>query len=109
MIIADSFNLELLSPTYNVSTRYPDSDNSSNSTIDLMFFQSGSRELNNHSIYPDLQLSLDHMPLTVLVDIILFCSSIPLRKIVKRSLVLSRTFHTLSRVLMYLTCLILIS
>ena len=54
MIVANSFNLELLSPTHNVSTRYSDLDNSSNSTINLMFLQSGSRELNNHSIHPDL-------------------------------------------------------
>jgi len=37
MIVANSFNLELSSPTHNVPTRYLDSDNSSNSTIDLMF------------------------------------------------------------------------
>ena len=30
MIIADSFNLELLFPTHNVPTRYSDSDNGSN-------------------------------------------------------------------------------
>ena len=54
MIVANSFNLELLSPTHNVSTRYSDLDNSSNSTINLMSLQSGSRELNNHSIHPDL-------------------------------------------------------
>ena len=70
MIIADSFNLELLSPTHNVPTRYSDSDNSSNSTIDLMFLWSGSRELNNHSIHPDLWLSSDYVLLTVSIDII---------------------------------------
>jgi len=37
MIIADSFNLELLFPTNHVSTRYLDSDTGSNSVIDLMF------------------------------------------------------------------------
>ena len=37
MIVADSFNLELSSPTHNVPTRYSDSDNSSKSTINLIF------------------------------------------------------------------------
>ena len=69
MIVADSFNLELSSPTHNVPTRYLDSDNNSNLTINLMFLQSGSRELNNYSIYSDLQLSLDYVPLTVSIDI----------------------------------------
>ena len=70
MIIADSFNLELLSSTHNVPTRYSDSDNSSNLTINLMFLWSGSRELNNHFIYPDLWLSLNYAPLSVSIDII---------------------------------------
>jgi len=30
-----------------------------------MFLQSGSTELNNHSIHPDWQLTPDHAPLTV--------------------------------------------
>ena len=54
MIVADSFNLELLFSTCSVSTRYADSDNNSNSVIDLMFLQSGLTELNSYSIYPDL-------------------------------------------------------
>ena len=37
MIVADSFNLELSSPTYHVPTRYVDSDNGSNLVINLMF------------------------------------------------------------------------
>ena len=37
LIVADSFNLELLCPTNNVPTRYLDSDCGFNSTIDLMF------------------------------------------------------------------------
>ena len=69
MIVADSFNLELLFPTYYVSTRYSDLDSRSNSVIDLMFLWSGSTELDNHSIYPDLYLSLDHAPLLVLIAI----------------------------------------
>ena len=52
MIIADSFNLELLILTNQVSTRYSDTVSEANSVIDLMFLWSGSNELNNHSIHP---------------------------------------------------------
>ena len=69
MIVADSFNLELLSPTHSVPTRYADSDNGSNSVIDLMFLQNRLTELNNHFIHPDLQLSLDYVLLSVLIAI----------------------------------------
>jgi len=37
MTVADSFNLELSSPTNIAPTRYLDTDSGSNSTIDLMF------------------------------------------------------------------------
>jgi len=69
LIVANSFNLELLYSTNNVPTRYSDSDSGSNSTIDLMFLRSGLRELNSHSILPDLQLSSDHALLTVTISI----------------------------------------
>ena len=69
MIIADSFNLELLFPTNYVSTKYLDSDTRSNSVIDLMFLQSGSTEINTHSIHPDLCLLSDHAPLSVMIAI----------------------------------------
>ena len=52
MIITDSFNLELSIPTNQVLTRYLDMVGEANSVIDLMFLQSGSNELNNHSIHP---------------------------------------------------------
>ena len=61
MIIADSFNLELLFSTHSIPIKYVDLDNSSNSVIDLMFLRSGSTKLNSHFIYSDLQLSLDHV------------------------------------------------
>jgi len=69
MIIADSFNLELLFPTNYIPTRYSDSDSRSNSVIDLMFLRCRSTEINNHSIHPDLQLTLDHAPLSVTIAI----------------------------------------
>ena len=34
-----------------------------------MFLRSGSTELNNHQIHPDLHLSLDHAPLSVTIAI----------------------------------------
>ena len=69
MIIADSFNLELSFPANHVPTRYLDSDIGSNLVIDLIFLQSGSTEINHHSIHPDLQLSSDHNPLSVTIAI----------------------------------------
>ena len=70
MIIADSFNLDLSIPTNQVSTRYLDMVGEANSVIDLMFLQSRSNELNNHSIHPEWQLSSDYTPITVSILII---------------------------------------
>ena len=67
--IVDLFNLELSFPTNCVPTKYLDSNSRSNSVINLMFLQSGSTELNNHQIHPDLHLSLDHAPLSVTIAI----------------------------------------
>jgi len=69
MIIADSFNLKLSFPTNCVPIRYLDSDIGSNSVIDLMFLQSGSTEINHHSIHPDLWLSSDYASLSVTIAI----------------------------------------
>ena len=69
LIVADSFNLELLHPTNNVPTRYLDSDSGSNSTINLMFLRSSSRELNSHSTLLDSRLFSDHTPLIVMIGI----------------------------------------
>jgi len=54
IIIADSFNLDLSIPTHYIPTRYLDIAGNLNSVIDLMFLQSGSTKLNNHSIHPDI-------------------------------------------------------
>ena len=53
MIIADSFNLDLSFSAHRIPTRYSDMVGKSNSVINLMFLQSGSTKLNNHSIHPD--------------------------------------------------------
>ena len=69
MIIADFFNLNLSFFTHHVPTRYSDTAGKSNLVIDLMFLQSSLTNLNNHSIYPDWHLSLDHALLTVSISI----------------------------------------
>ena len=69
MIVADSFNLALSSPTNPCPTRYSDTVRGANSIIDLMFLQYGSSKLNQHSIHPDSRLTLDHAPLTITIPI----------------------------------------
>ena len=69
IVIADSFNLNLLVPINQVPTRYSDNNNDSNSVIDLMFLYCDSSELNNHSIHPNLHLTSDHVPLTITIPI----------------------------------------
>ena len=66
-MIADSFDLELSSPTNPGPTRFSDTERESNSVINLMFLRSGSRELNSHSILSESRLSSNHAPL--LIDI----------------------------------------
>ena len=53
LIITDSFHLALSTPTDPYPTRYSDTAGEANLTIDLMFLQYGSTELNQHSIHPD--------------------------------------------------------
>jgi len=67
IMIADSFDLTLSSPTNPGPTRFSDTIGESNMVIDLMFLRSKSEELDNHSILPDSCLSSDHAPL--LIDI----------------------------------------
>jgi len=70
IIIADSFNLSLSSPTNPCPTRYSNMARESSSVIDLMFLHYGSFKLDQHSILPESRLSSDHAPLSV--DIPLF-------------------------------------
>ena len=69
LIIADSFNLALSSPTNPCSTRYSDIVEEANSTIDLIFLYYGSSEINQHSIYLEWQLTSDHAPLFIIIPI----------------------------------------
>ena len=69
IIIADSFNLALSTPTNPCLTRYSDTVGESNSVIDIMFLQYGSLELDQHFILPDSQLSSDHAPLSIVIPI----------------------------------------
>ena len=69
LIIADSFNLTLLSPTNPCPTRYSDTEDISNSVLNLMFLRYGSNEINQHYIYPDWYLLSDHAPLSIFIPI----------------------------------------
>jgi len=69
LIIADSFNLVLLTPTNSCPTRYLDTVGEANSVIDLIFLCYGSTELDHHSIHPESRLSSDHTPLTIDIPI----------------------------------------
>ena len=70
IMIADSFDLALSSPTNPGPTRFSDISGESNSIIDLMFLRHGSEELDNHSILPEWCLSSDHTPLIIDIPIL---------------------------------------
>ena len=57
-------------PTNPFSTRYSDTVEEANSTIDLMFLRCDSIGLNQHSIHPNWQLTSDHAPLSVTIPIV---------------------------------------
>ena len=69
IIIADSFNLTLSTPTNPCLTRYSDMAGESNSTINLMFLCYGSSELDHHSIHPENRLSSDYASLSIDIPI----------------------------------------
>ena len=70
LIIADSFNLALSSPTNPCPTRYSDIIGEANSTINLMFLWYRSSEINQHSIHPEWHLMSDHAPLSIIIPIV---------------------------------------
>ena len=69
IMVADSFDLSLLTPVYPGPTRFSDTTGESNSVIDLMFLHSGSAELDHHFILPNYCLSSNHAPLTIDIHI----------------------------------------
>jgi len=69
IILADSFNLALSSPTNSCPTRYSDMPGKLNSVINLMFFHSDSSKLDQHSILSESRLSSDYAPLTVTIPL----------------------------------------
>ena len=69
IMIADSFDFVLSSPTNPCPTRYSDTAGESNSVIDLMFLWYESSELDHHSILPDSHLSSDYTPLSIDIPI----------------------------------------
>ena len=68
-MIADSFDLALSTPTNPGPTRFSDTARESNSVIDLMFLQSGSIELDRHTILSESRLSSDYAPLSIDIPI----------------------------------------
>ena len=69
IMIADSYDLALSSPTNSCPTRYSDTAGESNSIIDLMFLRNGSSKLDNHFILSDSHLYSDHTPLSIDIPI----------------------------------------
>ena len=70
LIIADFYNLALSTPTNSYPTRYSDTVEEANSTIDLMFLRYGSSKINQHSVHPDWHLTSDHAPLSIIIPIV---------------------------------------
>ena len=70
LIIADSFDLSLSTPTNQFPTKYIDNPSNSNSVLDLMFLQSSLDELDNHIIHLDWCLTSNYMLLTIAIPTI---------------------------------------
>jgi len=69
MIIADSFDLDLSTPTNPGPTRFAGNPLDSNSILNLMFINPQNREYNNHSIIEHHRYPSDHAPLSVEIQI----------------------------------------
>jgi len=67
--IVDLIDLCLSKSNNQVSTRYSDNMNKSNSVIDLILLRSNLLELNSHTIHSKWRHSLDYAPLTVNISI----------------------------------------
>jgi len=78
MDIANSFNICLSKSTNQVLTRYSDNPNDSNSVINLMFLCPDIEKFDNHTIYSEWRMSLDHASL--IVNILIFEKHIQTRK-----------------------------
>ena len=70
IMIVDSFDLSLSTPTNPGPMRFSDTIGESNLVINLMFLRHRSVELDNHSILPDCRLSSDHAPLIIDIPIV---------------------------------------
>jgi len=69
MKVADSFNLKHSFLINQVSTWYANNPNSTNSVLDLIFFQSSSNKIDNYLILPESRSFSDHISLTVDISI----------------------------------------
>ena len=63
--IVDFMNLYVSKSTNQVSTRFLNNPNNSNSVINLLFIHLNSLKFDNHIIHPEWKLSSDHASLTV--------------------------------------------
>ena len=69
IMIADLFDLVLLSPTNPSPTRFSDTAEEFNLVINLMFLQCSFVELDHHTILPESHLTSDHVPLSIDIPI----------------------------------------
>ena len=96
LIIADSFNLALLSPTNSCPTRYFDMMGKANSTMDLMFLQYRSSEINQNSIHLEWRLMSDHASLSItipIVDEVINTSKLSIQQKSRKVHLSKRLFH----------------
>ena len=66
---ADSFDLKLSSPIYQVPIYYSNNPNNANSVIDLIFLRLNLVEIDNYFILPESRYSLNYAPLIIDISI----------------------------------------